>query len=299
MNDKPRIGDPVANPSDILSLTLRYAVIAIGIIASAAITVSTTYWIARAWESWSVQKKSLLLTTESSQNLAATPKGLAPGLEFNLVLSPNNKRTIESFFSYEVAVHNESTEPVENLTLHLYPPPNVTLIDPPRITTDSKILTEFVAQHKRVLEKAIVFDLDLLGAGQRVGIAYSGYSAEAIIDPGFIDVETRKKGWVVRKVEPGYSSWFDPVTGQVTTSRPGYTDYRTDFEPYERGQLNVLSKRITAYNGGDVISLLLLLVMVTCVFSLFAWLLVRILSGSLKSFHDWRSLVERLFRRAG
>src|SRR6266700_6549437 len=142
MTDKPGLGDPTANPSEIKpSLTIRYAVL---LIASTVITGSITFAITRAWESWSVEKKTLLLTTASSQNLATTPEGLASALEFRLVLSPTEKRIIKSIFGYEVAVHNQSREAVENLALHLYPPANVKLIDPPRITsTDSKILANY------------------------------------------------------------------------------------------------------------------------------------------------------------
>lgn len=301
MNDKPRLGDPDANPSDNKrSLMKRYAVPVIAAVASTAIAVSTTFWITRAWESLSAEKRALLLTTVSSQNLATTPEGLASTLEFRLVLSPSDKRIIKSFFGYQVAIHNQSGESVENITLHLYPPPNVKLIDPPKITTDSKVLADFVLQSKRVSEKEIVFDLDLLGPGQRVTFAYSGYSEEAIVDGQYIDLETRKKGWIIRKLIPGYSATYDPATGQMTVSYgAGYTDYALDFEPYERGPSSVLSKRITAYNGGDVISLFLLLVLAICISGLLTWFLARVLSGSLKSFHDWRSLVERLFRRAG
>jgi len=291
MNDKP-------NPSEIKpSLTVPYAVL---VLATTAIIASTTFWMTRAWESWSVEKKTILLNTASSQNLATTPEGLASTLEFRLVLSPTDKQIIKSVFIYQVSVHNQSGESVENIALHLFPPPNVTLIDPPRITTDSKVLADFVLQSKRVLEKEIVFDLDLLGPGQRVTLAYSGFSKEAIIDGSFIDVEARKKGWEIRKVIPGYTGWYDTATGQTTVSHPGYTggSYYPDFEPYDRGIWSVLSKRITAYNGGDVISLLLLLVMVICASGLLIWLLARVLFDPLKLLHGWRSLVERLFRRA-
>jgi hypothetical protein len=302
MTDEPRLGDPAASPPDIKpSLARRTILLTAGIIASAVITVSTTFWINRAWDRWSTEKKTLFLTTVSSQNLATPPEGLASPLEFGLVLSPTNKRIIKSLFSYQVAIKNSSTASVENLTLHLYPPPSVKLVDPPRIICDSKILQDFVSQSERVSEKEIVFDLDLLGPGQRVMLAYAGYSEEEIADGSFIDVETRKKGWTVLKRIPDFSSTYDPTTGRLVTSNGlGYTDYAyPDFEPYERSLPSPLSKRIIEYNGADVIALLVLLVIVTCISGLLTWLLARVLSDSSRSFQEWRSLVDRLFRRAG
>jgi hypothetical protein len=289
MTDKPSLGDPATNPSDIKpSLTIRYAAL---LIVSTVITGSTTFGVTRVWESWSVEKKVLFLTSVSSQNLAATTEGLPDTLEFRLALSPTDKRTIKSLFGYQVAVQNQSQEAVDNLVLHLYPPPNVTLIDPPKIISpDSKILADTVLQSKRISEKEIVFDLDLLGPRQQVTLAYSGYSEDAIVDPSFIDVEMRKKDWVIRKVID-YKYTYD--TGTTVTYG------NTDIYPDGQGILSILSKPIASYTGEDVIALFLLLVIVTCVSGLLTWLLARLLSGSSKSFHDWRSRIERLFRRAG
>ena len=108
-----------------------------------------------------------------------------------------------------------------------------------------------------------------------------------------------RKGWAVRKVSPGFSSVYNPTTGQITTSHDaGYTDYAyNDYQPYEHGQPNVLSKRIAEYNGWDVIALFVLLVTMICVSGLLTWLLVRVLSDPSKSFQDWRSNIDKLFRR--
>lgn len=292
MVNEPSVGETAPK----LSSFTRWAV---ALVATAMITVPAQFFINWALQSWTTEKKALLLTTVSSQNLATTPEGLASTLEFRLVLSPTDKRIIKSIFAYEVALQNQSKESVENVTLHLYPPLEVKLIDPPKIITsdDSKILTDAVLQTKRVLEKEIVFDVDLLGPGERVTLAYSGYSAEAVVDQSYIKVEARKKGWEIRRLTPGFSSTYDPATGQITKSYgAGYTDYGTnDFEPYG-ARSGVLSKRITEYNGSDVIALLLILFMLFLISGLLAWLLRRLLFDFSRS--DLRSLVERLFRRA-
>ena len=296
MTDKPKPSDATGNHSEIKqSLTIPYAVL---LVASTVITGSVLFWINRTWENWTVEKKTLLLTTVSSQNLATAPAG-ASALEFRLVLSPTDKRIIKSVFSYEVAIHNQSHASVENLALHLYPPGNVKLIDPPKIVASSKILADFVSKNKHVSEKEIVFDLDLLGPGELVTLAYSGYSEEAIDDPSFIDVETRKNGWEVLKRIPEYDAGYDPATDRITVSRGlTYTVYAfsPDVQPYS---LSVLSKPITAYNGADVIALVALLITGTCVSGFLIWLLARVLSGWSNYFRKAGSLLAKLFRHAG
>ncbi|MCA1524325.1 hypothetical protein [Bradyrhizobium yuanmingense] len=294
MVKEPSLGD--AGSSSKLSSFTRWVV---ALIATAMITVPTQFWINWALQTWTTEKKALLLTTVSSQNLATAPEGLANTLEFRLVLSPTDKRQIRSIFAYEVAIQNESKDSLENVTLHLYPPADIKLIDPPKIITsgDLRSLADGVLRTKRVLENEIVFDVELLGPGERVALAYSGYSEEADVDQSYIKVEARKKGWVTRSLIPGFSATYDPSTGQTTKSYgAGYTDYRAnDFEPYAPSH-GVLSKPITEYKGSDVIALLLVVVTLFLVSGLFASLLWYMLLALSKS--DLRSLVQRLFRRA-
>lgn len=297
MIDEPSLDKPAEIPSESKpSSIIRWAVF---LIAGTVLAFATNFLLKQTSEAWSVEKKALLLTTVSSQNLATTPEGLVGPLEFRLVLSPINKQEIKSLFSYQVSVQNLSSEAVENLTLHLYPPSDVKLVEPPRIICDSRILSDFVSKSERVLEKEIVFSLDLLGPGQRVMLAYAGYSEEAIADGSFIELEAQKKGWEVRKRSPRYDSWYDPKTEQVTVSHGiGYTDYAysNDFQPYERGPLSALSKRIAEYSGSDVVALFLILVILICVSGLFGGLVWRVLFDFSKSDH-LRSVLERLFRR--
>jgi hypothetical protein len=102
MIDKPTPDDQAGGRPEIKqSLSIRYAAL---LIASTLITGSMTFWITRAWEGWTVEKKTLILTSMVSQNLATTADGLSNELELRLALSPTDKRIIRSLFSYLVTI---------------------------------------------------------------------------------------------------------------------------------------------------------------------------------------------------
>jgi hypothetical protein len=175
------------------------------------------------------------------------------------------------------------------LVLHLYPPANIKLIDPPRIVASSKILEDFVSQNQHASEKEIIFDLDLLGPGEGLTLAYSGYSEDAILNSSVIDVETRKSGW---KVEETYYTTETTEYYGTGIAEGGGTTF-TSFQPYSSPGL--LSKQISTYNGADVIALVALLLMGICVSAFLVWLLARMMYGSSKPFRGWRSLF-KVFR---
>jgi hypothetical protein len=271
----------------------RYAIALISIAVSTVITGSVLFWINRIWERTTTEKKIILLTDTSTQNLVSMPENIANTLEVSLTVSPTDKRVIKSLFGYQISLYNNSKEAVDNVSLHLFRPTNVTLIDPPTISTrpHSRILAEYAAKHKQLLQNEIVFSLDLLGPGQWITFRYSGYSEKAL-ETSVIEAEVRaNKAWEVKN--NNYSAY--PGVGGTFYDDVATPVYDSSYYPgYDLGTIgtNLVSKQIRTYTGADLIYLILVAVTMTCLVGLVAWLLGRALSDQ-----SWRSLTERLFKR--
>jgi len=163
---------------------------------TALITVFITYMVTKGMDWYFADEKILQITTPPSQNLIAVPNALSGRLEVNYVNAPNDKQPVQSLFGYRVTVLNKSQkQAVENISLYIFPPDNVTLVSSPQMSTAPEALAKIIEKEREVVKNGVHIALAYLQPGQSVTYSYTGLSGQRIEGSSSPSVEVNAKDW--------------------------------------------------------------------------------------------------------
>jgi hypothetical protein len=256
------------------SFTFRYFLF---FALTTSLASSIAFFAPRFWEQGTQEEKNLLIATYPSPNFIELPEHLTGQFEFFQSVPNSDKRPIKSLFGYRVSVTNRSQTPVDDVTLYLYPPRGVELVEPPQLRGTSRaLMTSAVNSRKGLDGGGVSFVLDLLGSKESVTFAYVGLSPHLVEGPTYLSPEARKKGWRIGYFEAGY----DPDTF-LWGSPSAYTDYS---EP-------IRTKRLGDYTLGEAVELLLLFLLMCCLVAMVLWMLFRIWPA-------WEVIINKLLKRS-
>jgi hypothetical protein len=176
--------------------TRGFGVNLITVAVTALITFLVTYLAGKGLDWYFADEKTLQVTLLPSQNLVAVPNALSGRLEVSYVNGPNDKQAVQSLFGYRITILNKSRkQTAENITLYIFPPENVTLIEPPQVSTVPEPLANIIESQHVPTKNGMGVTLAYLQSDQSITYSYTGLSKQKIEGPTWPSVEVNAKDW--------------------------------------------------------------------------------------------------------
>jgi hypothetical protein len=194
------------------SFSMRFVVLTCLIaIIPAAITGVGGYF----FNEYMRDKKILEVSSTSSGNLASIPVSAAgSSLEILLPLPSGQKEPIKSLIRYDVGVTNKTEQGIDDFSIFLKPPGNVSLLPGPTLTTIPSALKSAISMKEIGGSGGQQLVINLLNPGQTIKLGYLGFSqTEFIAGNAPLDIVISKKDWAQRNVVDGSAA----VTKETST----------------------------------------------------------------------------------